>query len=307
MPENMWRSWSEWGRRKAAERIGIPVQSVIPTTNHLESFNCIIKRKFIRSWLHSGNRLRVDFLILILITRILPDIFRRRQTRAVEKDWILQRFEQQSGGKDLLQNQKETTPNRGKEVQKVAWWSTDESRHNAAVALASKGLLLSISHRDPDTYAAACTSSTTADVLYSMSLCRSGEGACSCPDFQTRSGACKHLRALRFVVDSLVLIGQERTFLFPATPLEAAQVERRSIASTSFLDTKLSPPIDLSAIQAFGDDTTVLGNELDKGILDEYSDDELEDERDEGGEESDLGTVSLLIVFYIPDTYSNQT
>ena len=67
MPENMWRSWSEWGRRKAAERIGIPVQSVIPTTNHLESFNCIIKRKFIRSWLRSGNRLRVDFLILILV------------------------------------------------------------------------------------------------------------------------------------------------------------------------------------------------------------------------------------------------
>lgn len=296
----MWHSWSKWGCRKAAEHIGIPIQSVIPMTNHLESFNCIIKCKFIHSWLCLGNCLQVGFLILILITWILPDIFRRHQTRAVEKDWILQHFEQQSGGKDLLQNQKETTPNRGKEVQKVTWWSTNESRHNAAVALVLKGLLLSISHPDPDTYTAACASSTTADMLYSMSLWCSGEGACSCPDFQTHSGACKHLQALCFVIDSLVLIGQEWTFRFPTTPLEAAQVEKRSIASTSFLDTKLSPPIDLSAIQAFG-------NELDKGILDEYSDNELEDERDEGGEEPNLGTVSLLIVFYIPDTYSNQT
>lgn len=303
MPESMWQSWSEWGRRKAAERIGIPVQSVIPTTNHLESFNCVIKRKYIRSWLRSGNRLRVDFLILVLITRILPDIFSRHRTRAAEKEWIAERFRQQSGGKDLLPSPKRT---RVEEILKAAWWSIDETHQSAAIELASKGHLMSIGHPDADTYAAACASSTTADVLYSISLCRSGEGACTCPDFQKRGGACKHLRALRLVIDSLVLIGQERAFLFPANPLEAAQVERRSLASlasTSPLNssTKLPPMVNFSAIQAFGDDNTVLGNDLDKGLLDEYSDDEPDEDR--VGDESNLGTVSRSVFADFSVTY----
>lgn len=104
------------------------------------------------------------------------------------------------------------------------------------------------------------------------------------------------MRALRFVIESLVLIGQERAFLFPATPLEAAQVERSSaltLSSPVNSSSKLAPLINLPAIQAFGDDNTVFGNELDEGLLNEYSDDKSDDERNGEEEESNLGTVSV--------------
>ncbi|KAJ3832225.1 hypothetical protein F5878DRAFT_654682 [Lentinula raphanica] len=42
-------SWSNWGRHAAAARIGMSIQAMIPTTNHLESFNCILKCKYIGS------------------------------------------------------------------------------------------------------------------------------------------------------------------------------------------------------------------------------------------------------------------
>ncbi|KAE9389767.1 hypothetical protein BT96DRAFT_834462, partial [Gymnopus androsaceus JB14] len=47
MSLSLWQSWSEWGRIAAAAAIGIPVDGIIPTTNHLESFNAILKRKYI--------------------------------------------------------------------------------------------------------------------------------------------------------------------------------------------------------------------------------------------------------------------
>ncbi|KAJ3884267.1 hypothetical protein GG344DRAFT_33122, partial [Lentinula edodes] len=75
MPVPMWQSWSESGRIAASTLLKVPVEDVIPTTNHLESFNAILKRKYIRSWLHSGYRLHFDVLIILLVTRILPDLF----------------------------------------------------------------------------------------------------------------------------------------------------------------------------------------------------------------------------------------
>ena len=45
MPIAMWKSWSEWGRVAASTILNIPIEGIIPTTNHLESFNSILKRK----------------------------------------------------------------------------------------------------------------------------------------------------------------------------------------------------------------------------------------------------------------------
>ncbi|KAF7799757.1 hypothetical protein EIP86_010999 [Pleurotus ostreatoroseus] len=60
MPENMWKGWSRHGREEAAKRIGISLQDVIPTTNHLESLNKNLKHKWVPQWQHSGHRLRFD-------------------------------------------------------------------------------------------------------------------------------------------------------------------------------------------------------------------------------------------------------
>ncbi|KAJ3831281.1 hypothetical protein F5878DRAFT_549746 [Lentinula raphanica] len=76
---SLWQSWSEWGRLAAAAVIKIPVEGIIPTTNHLESFNMVLKKKYIEQHLHSGHRLRFDILIILLITEILPKVYSRRR------------------------------------------------------------------------------------------------------------------------------------------------------------------------------------------------------------------------------------
>jgi hypothetical protein len=64
----LWQSWSEFGRIRASSVLKIPIDGVIPTTNHLESFNAILKRKHLAAHLHSGHRLQFDSLIHLLIT-----------------------------------------------------------------------------------------------------------------------------------------------------------------------------------------------------------------------------------------------
>ncbi|KAJ3831868.1 hypothetical protein F5878DRAFT_667107 [Lentinula raphanica] len=75
------QSWSEWGRLAAAAAIKIPVEGIILTTNHLESFNMVLKKKYIQQHLHSGHCLRFDLLIILLITEILP----KEQERMMEQ------------------------------------------------------------------------------------------------------------------------------------------------------------------------------------------------------------------------------
>ncbi|KAJ3752812.1 hypothetical protein EV360DRAFT_88385 [Lentinula raphanica] len=203
MSQNLWHSWSECGRRVAAARIGVSVHDMIPTTNHLESFNCILKRKFICSWLRMGKRLRVDMLILILITRILPDIFARRRTILQHKVWLTEQFKDSANRVDLLEVQQHNAKALAARI--VAWWPPDDSRQNAGEQLAKKGTLTSLTRPNLDSYAATCASSTTPDTRYELSIQCSGTAGCSCPDFRNNGEACKHLRALRLVLEALVL------------------------------------------------------------------------------------------------------
>jgi hypothetical protein len=77
--DNLWKSWSDFGRKVAASLLGCEMDGVIPTTNHLESFNGVLKRKHLRRWQNGGRRIRIDVLIQVLITHILPSIFQERR------------------------------------------------------------------------------------------------------------------------------------------------------------------------------------------------------------------------------------
>jgi len=48
-------------------------------TNNLESFNALLKRKYIPQWSNSGNRLRLNIFIHYLILKILPEVFAQRR------------------------------------------------------------------------------------------------------------------------------------------------------------------------------------------------------------------------------------
>ena len=47
MPESLWQSWSQKGCSVASTILKIPIEGVLPTTNHLESFNSVLKQKHI--------------------------------------------------------------------------------------------------------------------------------------------------------------------------------------------------------------------------------------------------------------------
>jgi hypothetical protein len=75
LPRELWMSWSRFGRQEASKLLGIPVEGVIPTTNHLESFNGVLKNGHVQGLQRYGRRLRFDVFIFYLITRILPFIY----------------------------------------------------------------------------------------------------------------------------------------------------------------------------------------------------------------------------------------
>lgn len=51
----LWQSWSEYGRVVAAAKTGLTVQGILPTKNHLESFNGVLERKHLGRWLRGGR------------------------------------------------------------------------------------------------------------------------------------------------------------------------------------------------------------------------------------------------------------
>jgi hypothetical protein len=111
----------------------MPIEGVLPTTNHLESFNAVLKTQHLPQWQRSGTRLRIDFLILILITKILPGIFTLRQSLCEYKQWLRTRFSDGPRGLDPATFHKPSRPiswsssdNSG-----ICWWPRDEKKDDA--------------------------------------------------------------------------------------------------------------------------------------------------------------------------------
>ena len=160
MSLQMWQSWSDFGQVRASAALKISIDGVIPTTNHLESFNGILKRKHLASFLHSGHRLRFDSLIHILITRILPGIFSYRKSQNKYRNWLTLRFQHYAGGENLVaihdqyrqdRNLQKNTP--------LCWWEPDPQRDAAARESLAHVEKRVISRRDKDTYVTTYRSS----------------------------------------------------------------------------------------------------------------------------------------------------
>ncbi|KAF8898646.1 hypothetical protein BD779DRAFT_1795286 [Infundibulicybe gibba] len=73
--EAFWAAWSKAGVLAAAIILGVHPDTIPRTTNHLESFNGRIKRKYFDAYQHSGRLPRLDAWILLLISRVIPDFF----------------------------------------------------------------------------------------------------------------------------------------------------------------------------------------------------------------------------------------
>ena len=78
-------------------------------------------------------------------------------------------------------------------------------------------------------YEATCFSAQTKPtgtprLQYELILHRSGHGSCTCLDFSNRGGACKHLRALRLLVDNWVARQLIHPFHYPSSRSAASQL-----------------------------------------------------------------------------------
>ncbi|KAL0564510.1 hypothetical protein V5O48_017535 [Marasmius crinis-equi] len=196
----LWSSWSDFGRKVAASRLDCPFEGVLPTTNHLESFNGVLKRKYLSQWQKGGRRLRLDVLLMLLVTKILPAIFRQRQMERADRLWwadVARRRLQ--GGEKLIQAGK--TSNKLSTAGPVAYLTPDTERDTAACRLLEHNQLATPEINAEGTYLTfQCYSSLAVaheenPVIYTIRLHFNGLASCTCPDWMSRGGACKHLRA----------------------------------------------------------------------------------------------------------------
>ncbi|KIJ43802.1 hypothetical protein M422DRAFT_252705 [Sphaerobolus stellatus SS14] len=86
--EPLWKSWSQYGRSQAAKILDIPIKDIAPTTNHVESFNGILKKKYICGYQKGRRRIRFDLLIFLLVNQILPGIFQQRKAETQYYEWL---------------------------------------------------------------------------------------------------------------------------------------------------------------------------------------------------------------------------
>jgi len=278
MPVAMWKSWSEWGRVAASTILNIPIEGVIPTTNHLESFNSILKRKHLPAHLCSGHRLRFDSLIHILITQILPGIYRHRKAQREYRQWLETRFRAGAGGENLPEVHKAVLDERALNSNKpVCWWEADGSLDGAAQEILNSHRLSVSRGKDTNTFVALCAGNPKdgSVTTYAIEVSRSGFASCTCPDFLAHGGACKHLRATRLIIDYWVCTGYEAEFYYPISRAEGEQqLQLRSRPTGSgglSIQSLLNPP-DVSPPLIAWNPTVIQTLRLDPTTLDDQED-----------------------------------
>ncbi|KAI1781826.1 hypothetical protein LXA43DRAFT_977888 [Ganoderma leucocontextum] len=209
LQESLWRSWSQYGRLEAAKRLRCEVEGVLPTTNHLESFNGVLKRKHLRRFQRGGRRLRIDVLLHLLVINVLPSIFEARKLEQAEDLRWQSKLGRLPGGTALVQQKNERNSSlhshrKGRLAvarPRYALLTVDPGRDAAATELV-EARQISVPTFDDQTrtfefecFSSLATDTDVAPLLYKLSIGVDGSAACSCPDFSSREIACKHLRA----------------------------------------------------------------------------------------------------------------
>ncbi|KAF8197588.1 hypothetical protein BJ912DRAFT_1078958 [Pholiota molesta] len=240
LEKSLWASWSQSGRDQAAIVLSRPVEGVIPTTNHLESFNAVLKRKYIPRWQRSGNRLRFDVFIHYLALKILPELFAQRRMKTHYEAWVQTRFQTigESDARLCVQTQQQAPKSTSGSAEILAWFSDDRPRDLKAkqILAASPSRVNLITSSRPYEIWATCAASNEEihnplHLRYWLTMHPSGSATCTCLDWLKFGGACKHLRALRFLV---LAIGHPKLpfpeYTFPKSYLEAREILLRNRA-----------------------------------------------------------------------------
>ncbi|KAJ7218162.1 hypothetical protein C8J57DRAFT_1537513 [Mycena rebaudengoi] len=250
--DNLWQSWSDYGRTFAASLLGCGLDGVIPTTNHLESFNGVLKCSHLRRWQNGGRRLRIDVLIHALVMYILPSIFEERRMYIEQNNRRATQIRLLPGGAALLgqQNQK-ILPSA---IPKIAYLVPDAECDSRGRELVMNRQI-STPTPMPDNAGLTLTSFSSQalsididPVTYTIRIGFNGAVSCQCPDFQDRGGACKHIRGAFIILDDLRQRGINIPFIpVPRSPAEAHAVQARVILTITTRPKKSELPTSRAA------------------------------------------------------------
>jgi hypothetical protein len=221
----LWKSWSDCGRHIASKLLGCSFEGVLPTTNHLESFNGLLKNKHLHRWQRSGRRLRVDMLLKSLITTILPSIFEQRKLEKAEQNRIDELIRAVPGGSEVLVSRSAKFP-----ATLHCYLHIDESRDAAAEQLIKNNQVGAPTFNAGENglrlqcYSALAFENDPMPQIYSIWLGFDGMAHCDCLDFTSRGGACKHIRGSLIRIQNIRSTGVP----IPDIPLPTSEIEARA-------------------------------------------------------------------------------
>ena len=215
----LYNSWSQYGPKIASSAFGIPVDGVLTMTNHLESFNGLLKKTHLEDWRKSGWQLHIDTFVNFLIMSICPKIFCRLSMEASYKIWLKERFPQ-------VHTTQVNPPAGAKKTLdiKCAYWQ-DQTRDKEAKQII-KNHRITVTSFSTTQFIGSCAA-LAADITvvdhpcYSLLINVNGFSTCTCLDFITTNIACKHLQAMSMILSGWAQSRFIHPIYYPSTKCEA--------------------------------------------------------------------------------------
>ncbi|CAG8784299.1 2044_t:CDS:2 [Cetraspora pellucida] len=281
--EDLLYSWCFDGRMRAAKVLGIPLEKLPTTNNHLEGMNEYLKNNQLSRFQRNSRRLRADVLYIILVNEVIPNILTLRHLAIdLEQKKAERRKElnimNPSDRKILKQ-----------EFLQVAYLSPSIKHDESAKKLLDMNKVIKYEIKDSTgNIYVKVESETTPGLIYTT--CVYGQPTnicCQCLDFLQKGIMCKHLRAAALYIDELRKQEQyshlpEMTFL---TYKEAQSINYNLCANESE-----TPENSLNDNDISDDDYSDDGN--DKDINDESNN--YDDNDDSSTSTSSLETLNYV-------------
>ncbi|KAF7344086.1 hypothetical protein MVEN_01698300 [Mycena venus] len=248
--DNLWPSWSDYGRTVLASMLGTAIDGVIPTTNHLESFNRVLKQIHLRRFQNGGCRLRVDVLIHALMIFILPSIFKERSLLSEQASRIAALVRLLPGGAALLEKKKGPKPVPA--VPRVAYLLPDANRDERARDLVAHrqisvpAILPADFGMTMTCYSSRALSIDTNPKIYTIRVGFNRVVTCDCLDLMDHGGACKNIHAVLIILDDM----RRRGIPIPFIPIPLSLADAQALQSMILAGTVQPNKADLPTAQA---------------------------------------------------------
>lgn len=276
-------SWCLNGRTNAAKVLGIPLEKLPTTNNHLEGMNEYLKNNQLNRFQRNNHLLRADVLYIALVYEVIPNILTLRNLAA---NLELEKVERQkefniidpADRKILLQ-----------EFPQIAYLSPSAKRDESARRILNMNKIIKYEVEElTGKIHVEVESETTPGFVYTT--CVYGQPTdicCQCFDFLQKGILCKHLRAAALYIEELRK--QERYSYLPEMNFPTYQ-EAQNIRHNPYAN-KHEIPVSSE------DDDIIEDDEIDNN--NEDTDYEINNEINNNNINSSITTSSKEVLNYI--------